>query len=633
MSAVDPCEGKIDLAGEPDIRLGTLVIRPSTCQVLSNGEEGRVEPRVMEVLVVLHRALGQTVTRDQLVDACWDGRAVSDDAVTRAIAKVRQLARRAQPPAFTLETIPRVGFRLVVTPDHTVSAATLAADQAAAVPLQNRMRLMFVGAVAAAVCVALVIYWAIGGVGAGQGTSVAVLPFAASQPDTELVQIAGRARDGVARRLTASGVATVLSEDVSSTSGQPHLRVAGKADKQGDKYVISGAISDSDSGRALWSATLERRATDLVGLDDEFGRSLARVLRCALREQASARTAASLEVLSLLLNACEAVGKQAGNAIEVTQRLVAAAPALAGAHALHAFALANHARGLDHLSEEAASLTKQMRAAASRAMDLNPSTPNAHVAIGIRIGTEARFAERESNLRRALEIDPSHAAARLEYSLFLREVGRLGAALEMLAPLDASPGVYVNRSFLYAMRGEIKVAHQELDSLKVVQPDWERDVRWVVAAWWEDPAVALLKLRPLAESSSRLKNYGCIERLLTALAHQGKSPGTRGLARDCDGMSPDWQVRVLARQGDIDGAYERMEQSFPKNRQMHMFLFYPELKAFRHDPRFIQLAARLGLLNYWRDSNQWPDFCAEPDLPYDCRQVREAERLTRRTSR
>ena len=76
-------------------------------------------------------------------------------------------------------------------------------------------------------------------------------------------------------------------------------------------------------------------------------------------------------------------------------------------------------------------------------------------------------------------------------------------------------------------------------------------------------------------------------------------------------MSLDWQVRVLARQGDIDGAYETMGKAFPKNRQLHMFLFYPELKAFRHDARFMPLAQRLGLLSYWRETGQWPDFCAE----------------------
>jgi hypothetical protein len=28
-----------------------------------------------------------------------------------------------------------------------------------------------------------------------------------------------------------------------------------------------------------------------------------------------------------------------------------------------------------------------------------------------------------------------------------------------------------------------------------------------------------------------------------------------------------------------------------------------------------------GLLEYWLTSDEWPDFCEDPDLPYDCRSV------------
>ena len=49
------------------------------------------------------------------------------------------------------------------------------------------------------------------------------------------------------------------------------------------------------------------------------------------------------------------------------------------------------------------------------------------------------------------------------------------------------------------------------------------------------------------------------------------------------------------------------------------YLFLPDGVALRRDPRFIALAARLGLVDYWRSTGKWPDFCAEPGLPYDCK--------------
>jgi hypothetical protein len=51
----------------------------------------------------------------------------------------------------------------------------------------------------------------------------------------------------------------------------------------------------------------------------------------------------------------------------------------------------------------------------------------------------------------------------------------------------------------------------------------------------------------------------------------------------------------------------------------------PPLHKFRRDPRFMRVAQRLGLLDYWQGSGQWPDLCFESDLPYDCK--REARAL------
>ena len=54
-------------------------------------------------------------------------------------------------------------------------------------------------------------------------------------------------------------------------------------------------------------------------------------------------------------------------------------------------------------------------------------------------------------------------------------------------------------------------------------------------------------------------------------------------------------------------------------------LFMPAAAALRSDPRVLDLAHRHGLVHYWATSGKWPDFCAQPDLPYDCRA--EARRL------
>jgi hypothetical protein len=58
---------------------------------------------------------------------------------------------------------------------------------------------------------------------------------------------------------------------------------------------------------------------------------------------------------------------------------------------------------------------------------------------------------------------------------------------------------------------------------------------------------------------------------------------------------------------------------YPDNDTFIVFLFAPPTEALRRDPRFMKLAARLKLVQFWKSSGKWPDFCAEPDLPYNCR--------------
>jgi len=101
----------IDLAHLRPFRIGSTEVRPSSCEVIAGDHREVLEPRVMQVLVALAGARGETLSRDDLIEACWEGRAVSDDAVNRVISRLRALARTFG--AFEIETITKVGYRLV----------------------------------------------------------------------------------------------------------------------------------------------------------------------------------------------------------------------------------------------------------------------------------------------------------------------------------------------------------------------------------------------------------------------------------------------------------------------------------------------------------------------------------------
>src|SRR5476651_666858 len=101
----------IDLALEPAFTLGALEVRPATREVIAGEARELLEPRIIQVLVALARRRGEVVSRDELLQTCWAGRVVGDDAIHRCIFRLRKLA--ADVGGFEIVTVPRVGFRLV----------------------------------------------------------------------------------------------------------------------------------------------------------------------------------------------------------------------------------------------------------------------------------------------------------------------------------------------------------------------------------------------------------------------------------------------------------------------------------------------------------------------------------------
>jgi DNA-binding winged helix-turn-helix (wHTH) protein len=630
---------QVNLAKEADFRLGSLTISPSTCEVRPPaGPARRVEPKVMEVLVVMARSPSQTVSRDALVAACWEGRIVSDDAISRTIAKVRQLARDIEPPPFTLDTVPKVGFRLNPGPDapSTPSASESAPEpEPVAAPgpnprssrfwLRVRRHPIALTAIALAAALAYAVLSAsiLGRPAPAPRGNVDVVLLRTDDADPELKRLAIRLSDTAVRLLTQTGVPTQQAPltPESALASQAELRVVGAIDRIGESFVVNLQVIDRASGIVLWSAKIERPTTDR-GLHEEFGAAAAAVLNCALDEREAAGRPLSQEAFSLFLSACDAGIREQTDMLAPARQLVAAAPDVAGAHAMYALAAVGVMRKSDS-EKTIVAFSEDARLAAERALALNPKTPNAYVALALRLGSFQHWRERERHLQNALDLQPDHAPARVAYILLLREVGRLKAAAEFgnrsLRLADTRlMGNVPNIALVNAMIGDgagLADAERRLEAMPLEVAD---SVRWTVALWWQDPELTLQHLPGLMAAAGYEGKAECVEFYLRRLI-AAKSKPVRGLPRTCDGFDPDWRIRFLARQGDVDGAYALHSEQLPNSRRSTMFLFYPEMNLFRRDPRFMPMMEKMGLLAYWRDSGNWPDFCQEPDLPYDCR--------------
>lgn len=102
-----------DLSKAERFAVGPLTVDPPTRRIGNGARDAMLEPRVMRVLVALAAAERKVLSRDDLIELCWDGQIVGDNAVNRVISRLRQTFAELAGDEVRLETITKVGFRLV----------------------------------------------------------------------------------------------------------------------------------------------------------------------------------------------------------------------------------------------------------------------------------------------------------------------------------------------------------------------------------------------------------------------------------------------------------------------------------------------------------------------------------------
>ena len=254
-----PAPARIDLAGEREFSLGAMRVQPADRTVSAKDERRVLQPRVMKVLVALANARPEVVSRDRLIQLCWDGRVVGDDALNRCILALRHLAQEFTPPPFAIETVPRVGHRLV-------ESRTEAGVGSSATP--RRPAKLAMAAVSTLLAVLLLIGAVLG--------RFSVWPWQRAGLPTVLVTSA--AKDGASQALArefgarlgsllqAHPASMRLINEVEGSTGQPNLilEVGRIADPPavGANIVLIGAPDRT----ILWSREFENSSRGLGDL-------------------------------------------------------------------------------------------------------------------------------------------------------------------------------------------------------------------------------------------------------------------------------------------------------------------------------------------------------------------------------
>lgn len=128
-----------ELVRRDDFALGSAQVSPATRLVRGPGGEASLEPRAMQVLLVLADAAGGVVTRDLLFQRCWGAAIVGDDSLNRTVADIRRVARTVAADSFAIETVPRTGYRLIQAADVKAAGPPAGPSEPAASPWRRRL--------------------------------------------------------------------------------------------------------------------------------------------------------------------------------------------------------------------------------------------------------------------------------------------------------------------------------------------------------------------------------------------------------------------------------------------------------------------------------------------------------------
>ncbi len=136
------------------LRVGTVAVHPSSNEIDAGTGRQRIPPRLMALLVRLARDPGAAVDRATLLDEVWSRRGVSDEVLSRAVADLRTaLGDDAREPRY-IETLPKVGYRLVA-PVSPLDDAPPAAAVPIAVASRRRGRTLAKAAIGGLTAVAV----------------------------------------------------------------------------------------------------------------------------------------------------------------------------------------------------------------------------------------------------------------------------------------------------------------------------------------------------------------------------------------------------------------------------------------------------------------------------------------------
>lgn len=621
----------IELAHEAPFSLADMQVRPALLEVAGADWREALEPRVMQVLVALARSRGEVVSRDDLTQACWGGRVVGEDAINRCIARLRRLARERG--GFDLTTVTRVGYRLTErrrgesVPGRRFGGAWRAALVAVAL-------VVLVGA-------AIWLWSARPSVAPQPALRISVAPFTPLGAGAEERELSAGLADHIAGLLGESGgdVAVSIGGDAGPPQRRADLVLGGSVDRDGGLWRVRAYLKDPSADFILWTDDFERPAGRSSGLRDEVAAASTEAVDAILETRGQKGLKLDPQTLALYVKGVDALKTPAllreGVPLRAFEQVVERTPTFVDGRAHLALAL--HLAALTAAPDRRPDLRRRARSEADRAIGEHAAEAGAAFdALYFLEREEAptEIAKAEDQLLRGLAAAPQFPFLHMRECRLLVAVGRAWESRAYcqralaLRPMAAPPAhSYV--SALYA-NGESELARRAAARFARFHPDHfnVRRVRFEMEAFTgaADVAAGLLHdpdTAPLAMDSAEVAAF---EQLLKARRTGAEADRERAIAAfravaRAGRSDPCHLVKAAATLGHVDEAFAALNApgmeaaSSPDSG----CLLDPSTEALRRDARFWPIAAKAGLVRYWRLRDRWPDFCSRPGHVIDCR--------------
>lgn len=466
--------------------------------------------------------------------------------------------------------------------------------------------------------------------------SVSLLRFTTTSPDVELKAIAAQATDSLSHTLPQSGVAVRLLDAAADDSRQKsNFLISGELGRNGEKFVATVRMDQVANHITVFTRQFEADPDDISGLPDRIGAQIAGTIGWAAPLlELEVKHPSDPSIMADLMRQLDMLGDPL-QAYQAAQRAVARDPASAFAQIALAYATNFNLGQLPQ--DERPSAVADARAAADRAITLAPDFGDAH-AVGCYLRSETLLRSCEDRLREARRISPASPFADAFLSALLRSVGRFDEAYS-LAQLSYSRDPYVPTKIGWMLRslefhGDQTAAERLYQQGIQWWPEFDtnyfenRLLPYLERADWQP----IRRLEDSVGPKHRPPGYADSAQLVAAL----RSHSATTMDSACRDDGEHWlKLRCLigyANMGSLDRAFELADKLYPRRVGLTPaetesiwlqapdpiapleLITSPATAALRRDPRYLQLAQRVGLLAYWR-SGRLPDFCRQNPEP------------------